>query len=72
MKWDSNNQTCIFEFASLNENSIGFNCIEAPNSEDMLKWKLQTLPEDSVVVKMTLKSHPGKAIVRDKRDDVFH
>ena len=38
----------------------------------MLKWKLQTLPEDSVVVKMTLKSHPGKAIVRDKRDDVFH
>ena len=38
----------------------------------MIKWKLVTLPDDSVCVKMTLKSHPGKAIVRDKRDEEFY
>ena len=37
----------------------------------MKAWKLISMPEDSVAVKMTLKSHPGKALVRDKRDDDF-
>ena len=56
---------------NLKDSTISFSCVES-DTDDMKKWKLNSMPEDGVAVKMTLKSHPGKALVRDKRDDVMH
>ena len=69
MKWD-NGDTAKFEFAHLKDGSISFDGIEQ-SSDQYKDWHLNSMPEDGVPVKMTLKNHPGKALVRDKRDDEF-
>ena len=71
LKWDSG-ATAVFELVSLNKVII-MKCVEASSEiADILKWKLTNLPQHSTVVKMTLKSHPGQALVRDQRDRCMH
>ena len=71
LKLKGGDLTDTFEFANFKDGNLTFNCVEyGPN--EMVGWKIVSMPDDGVAVKMTLKSHPGKALVRDKRDDVMH
>ena len=75
MNWDATKANAKFEFLNLQQKDefISFKCIESsPEHKWQHDWKLIPMPADGKFVKMTLKSHPGKALIRQKKEKVMH
>ena len=77
MKWDNNfgcdNSTefpCVqFKVSEFSPkmNVLNLFSIGSLHPKTFENWKLQSLPVGCRFVKMTLKSHPGKALVMDNK-----